>query len=132
LAIGKKKAKSIMRRYKHLVRRYEAYRVKHRVRVPEKYFRMIEDEREAKKMPEYADLLDEDAPEEDEEIVKDVWEDDGTEKPAKPEPAAKPEAAAKPAAGAAAAKPAAAKPADAKKPEAKKPELAKKPDPKKK
>lgn len=96
------------------------------------------DERKAKNMPEYADLVDEDAFEEDEEIVKDVWEDDGTEQPPKPEKPAAAAAGGKPAATGAAGKPAAGgapaggKPADKKPEPAKKPEAGKKPEPAKK
>lgn len=137
-AVGKRRAESIIRQHKRFVRRYEAYRIKRRVRVENPDLRMIMDERKAKNMPEYADLVDEDAFEEDEEIVKDVWEDDGTEQPPKPEKPAAAAAGGKPAATGAAGKPAAGgapaggKPADKKPEPAKKPEAGKKPEPAKK
>lgn len=97
MAISQRKAKAIYSKYHRHYKRYRVVRVRQRVKVEEQYFRMIEDERKAKSMPEYKDLLDEDAPEEDEEIVKDVWEDDGiTAKPKAPEKPAPAASASKP------------------------------------
>ena len=80
-AITKNKVRALYSRYKQLVNRYKRVGV---IRRPPKEkndnYEYITDERKVKNRPNYADMADEDAQEEDEEIVKEVWLDQAGEK----------------------------------------------------
>ena len=73
-AISKQKVRALYSRYRQLLNRYK--RIGVRRRAPKEKFdgyEYITDERKVKNRPNYADMLNEDAEEEDEEIMKEVF-----------------------------------------------------------
>lgn len=80
--------KALYNIYRKKKYRYRIVRVVYRKRVTDDKLELLQDERKAKKRPDYKQLADEDASEEDEEILKDVWlEGEAAEKDRKEEEA---------------------------------------------
>lgn len=72
-AITRRKVRAMYSRYRQLLKRYRRVGVKRRVKEVFDDYELITDERKARRRPDYAELADEDAEEEEDEILKDVW-----------------------------------------------------------